>query len=140
MLLFKVKIFLWLSLLLSSLAVAHCQEGCKQHPKKVVFVDEYSCQTKCLLKVPNLAQTSYFSLEKPHCVICFRKKTLQVHNGWNFFLKDHPYFHSTTFLSVTNVFQFLAYSIIIQMSKNVRKPLQKEFLLIVIVKRHLCLT
>ena len=36
-LLFKVKIFLWLSLLLSSLAVAHCQEGCKQHPKKIVF-------------------------------------------------------------------------------------------------------
>ena len=75
--------------------------------KLFLNVDEYSCQTKCLLKVPNLVQTSYFSLEKPHCVICFRKKTLQVHNGWNFFLKDHPYFHATTFLSVANVFSVL---------------------------------
>ena len=73
----------------------------------------------------------------------FEKKTLQVHNLWNFFLKDHPYFHAMTFLSVTNVFfSFWSYSIIIQMSKNVNKedPPERISSHCDFKKRHLCLT
>ena len=116
-LLFKVKIFLWLSLLLSSLAVAHCQEGCKQHPKKIVF----ECcwiflSNKMSAEGSKLSTNSLIFLGKTtvQCVICFLKKKLQVHKGWKNFLKDHPYFHATTFLLMANVFfAFWLYFVIV---------------------------